>query len=62
MSRKHRKFAESLSNWGELDDLLSLLKRPLKYSHLENDDEEVEDDAFTRSINSFSWSAADAVE
>lgn len=61
MSRKHRKFAESLSNWAELDDLLSLLKRPLKYSHLE-EDEGVGDDAFTRSINSFNWSATDTVE
>ena len=62
MSRKHRKFAESLSNWAELDDLLSLLKRPLKYSHLEDDEEEVENDALTGSIDSYSWSAADAVE
>ena len=30
VSRKHRKFATSLENWRELDDLLRMLKRPHK--------------------------------
>ncbi|KAL2822828.1 Dfp1/Him1, central region-domain-containing protein [Aspergillus cavernicola] len=30
MTRKHRKFAMNLSNWGELDSLLFQLERPLK--------------------------------
>ena len=30
MTRKHRKFAMTLSNWTELDALLSKLERPLK--------------------------------
>ena len=27
MSRKHRRFAENTDNWGDLDSLLSKLKR-----------------------------------
>ncbi|CAI4219452.1 unnamed protein product [Parascedosporium putredinis] len=36
VSRKHRKFADSLDNWAELDELLKALKRPVKYSHLDD--------------------------
>lgn len=39
MSRKHRKFAESLNNWVELDELLSRLVRPRKYADLDDDDD-----------------------
>ncbi|SPO02685.1 related to DBF4 - regulatory subunit for Cdc7p protein kinase [Cephalotrichum gorgonifer] len=43
VSRKHRKFADCLDNWAELDDLLALLKRPLKYSHLDGVDDDDND-------------------
>ncbi|EED23382.1 G1/S regulator NimO, putative [Talaromyces stipitatus ATCC 10500] len=33
MTRKHRKFATTLSNWTELDALLSKLERPLKHAY-----------------------------
>jgi regulatory subunit for Cdc7p protein kinase len=33
MTRKHRKFATTLSNWTELDALLAKLKRPVKEAY-----------------------------
>lgn len=30
MTRKHRKFATTLSNWTDLDALLAKLERPMK--------------------------------
>lgn len=30
MTRKHRRFAQNMSNWAELDALLFEIQRPLK--------------------------------
>ncbi|PKS12881.1 hypothetical protein jhhlp_000221 [Lomentospora prolificans] len=38
VSRKHRKFAECLDNWAELDELLKALKRPAKFPHHNDND------------------------
>jgi regulatory subunit for Cdc7p protein kinase len=39
LSRKHRKFAENDDNWGELDSLLTQLKRVSKAVAIQDDDD-----------------------
>ncbi|SCZ89613.1 BZ3500_MvSof-1268-A1-R1_Chr9g10485 [Microbotryum saponariae] len=49
VASKHRRFAQNPKNWYELDNLLSLISRPLAVQSSEDEDEEMEEDEWDES-------------